>query len=109
MPNVFAPAPSIDFDDAFLQGLRPEIKHMNFHQKLYFKRRVYELLGEIFESGDSLSSTHHNQSFLRRQLPPEKANGAMSASSPSNPLQHLGLTLQLPKLIPKPTKDAGAG
>ncbi|KAH8317952.1 hypothetical protein KR067_012623 [Drosophila pandora] len=105
-PNVIAPAPAIDFDDAFLQGLRPEIKHMNFHQKLYFKRRVYELLGEIFESGDSLSPTQHHQSCLRRQLPPEKANGA---PSPSNPLQHLGLTLQLPKLIPKPTKDAGAG
>ncbi|XP_016974924.1 uncharacterized protein LOC108041506 [Drosophila rhopaloa] len=98
------PAPIIDFDDAFLQGLRPEIKHMNFHQKLYFKRRVYELLGEIFHSEESASSGHPPQ----RQFP-EKVNGTLPATSPSssssNPLQHLGLTLQLPKLIAKTAKD----
>ncbi|XP_037721723.1 uncharacterized protein LOC119554761 [Drosophila subpulchrella] len=87
-------SPTMDFDDAFLQGLRPEIQHMNFHQKLYFKRRVYELLGEIFHSDEPASP---------------KVNGTLPATSttpsPSVSLQHLGLTLQLPKLMTKPAKD----
>ncbi|XP_017068243.1 uncharacterized protein LOC108105953 [Drosophila eugracilis] len=97
-------SPIMDFDDAFLQGLRPEIKHMNFHQKLYFKRRVYELLGEIFHSEESGSSSQPTQ-----LPPPEKVNGKLpvisSSPLPSNPLQHMGLTLKLPKLIAKPAKD----
>ncbi|KAH8364226.1 hypothetical protein KR084_004357 [Drosophila pseudotakahashii] len=101
--NVEA-SPITDFDDAFLQGLRPEIKHMNFHQKLYFKRRVYELLGEIFHSEESASSSHPTHPHLT-----DKVNGTLSAASPSPsssiPLQHLGLTLQLPKLIAKAAKD----
>ncbi|XP_016994430.3 uncharacterized protein [Drosophila takahashii] len=96
--------PVMDFDDAFLQGLRPEIKHMDFHQKLYFKRRVYELLGEIFHSEESASSSHPTHPHLT-----EKVNGSLSVASPSPSssasLQHLGLTLQLPKLITKPAKD----
>ncbi|KAH8261270.1 hypothetical protein KR044_006079, partial [Drosophila immigrans] len=91
--------PSLDFDDAFLQGLRPEMKHMNFHQKLYFKRRVYELLGAIFEESEP---PHNGQVHANGQLP--------TASPSPNALQHLGLLprthmLQLPKLAPKPTKD----
>ncbi|XP_016965001.1 uncharacterized protein LOC108034579 [Drosophila biarmipes] len=94
---------TMDFDDAFLQGLRPEIKHMNFHQKLYFKRRVYELLGEIFHSDESASSSHPTHPH-----PAEKVNGTLPTASPSpSPsisLQHLGM-LQLPKLGTKPAKD----
>ncbi|KAH8369880.1 hypothetical protein KR093_001346 [Drosophila rubida] len=104
MSPVDIKPPSLDFDDAFLQGLRPEMNHMNFHQKLYFKRRVYELLGAIFEE----TEPHHT--------PQVHANGHLTASpTPTltpmpNALQHLGLlprtgTLQLPKLAPKPTKD----
>ncbi|KAI8037737.1 uncharacterized protein LOC128259681 [Drosophila gunungcola] len=108
MPHNGEAAPIIDFDDAFLQGLRPEIKHMNFHQKLYFKRRVYELLGEIFHSEEAASTSQPPQPHF-----PEKVNGKLSATSTSsapspsssNPLQHLGLTLQLPKLIAKSAKD----
>ncbi|XP_017039457.1 transcription factor Adf-1 [Drosophila ficusphila] len=94
--------PVMDFDDAFLQGLRPEIKHMNFHQKLYFKRRVYELLSEIFHSEESASPGHPPHSQL-----PDKVNGTRCETPPppSNPLQHLGLTLQLPKLAAKTAKD----
>jgi len=90
--------PVIDFDDAFLQGLRPEMNHMNFHQKLYFKRRVYELLGDIFDERDRASSQ-------------PQINGQMAAANPSpTSLQHLGLlartgALQLPKLAPRPAKD----
>lgn len=85
-------APALDFDDAFLQGLRPEMNHMNFHQKLYFKRRVYELLGEIFEDRDRASSQ-------------PQMNGQMAANPSPTSLQHLGLlartgALQLPKLAP---------
>nr|NP_648703.4 uncharacterized protein Dmel_CG3919, isoform B [Drosophila melanogaster]AAF49740.3 uncharacterized protein Dmel_CG3919, isoform B [Drosophila melanogaster] len=95
--------PIMDFDDAFLQGLRPEIKHMNFHQKLYFKRRVYDLLGEIFHSEQSASSTHPAQPHPR-----ENVNGTLSTTSSlssANPLQHMGLMLQLPKLVSKASKD----
>ncbi|EDW70729.1 uncharacterized protein [Drosophila virilis] len=89
--------PVMDFDDAFLQGLRPEMKHMNFHQKLFFKRRVYELLSDIFEGGENASSQ-------------PRTNGQAGATNSPLPLQHLGLlgcsgTLQLPKLAPKPSKD----
>ncbi|EDW94495.1 uncharacterized protein LOC6534097 [Drosophila yakuba] len=96
--------PIMDFDDAFLQGLRPEIKHMNFHQKLYFKRRVYDLLGEIFHSEESASSSHPAQPHSK-----EKVNGTLSTTtsspSPANPLQHLGLMLQLPKRVAKAPKE----
>lgn len=90
--------PSIaDFDDAFLQGLRPEMNHMNFHQKLYFKRRVYELLSEIFEGDEKADSQR-------------RTNGLAEPNNSTIPVQHLGLlgrsgTLQLPKLAPKPSKD----
>ncbi|KAL7731617.1 hypothetical protein ACLKA6_007970 [Drosophila palustris] len=89
--------PAMDFDDAFLQGLRPEMNHMNFHQKLYFKRRVYELLGEIFEDRDRSSSQ-------------PQMNGQITATPSPTSLQHLGLlartgALQLPKLAPRPAKD----
>lgn len=43
----------MDFDAKFLQGLLPEVKAMNFHQKLQFKRRIYEVIGEIFENNSS--------------------------------------------------------
>ncbi|EDV94272.1 probable serine/threonine-protein kinase DDB_G0271402 [Drosophila grimshawi] len=86
----------MDFDDAFLQGIRPEMNLMNFHQKLYFKRRVYDLLGDIFESAEIANGQ-------------ARSNG-QSEAAPTSPtsLQHLGLfarsgTLQLPKLAPKPT------
>lgn len=85
-----------DFDDAFLQGLRPEMNHMDFHQKLYFKRRVYELLSEIFEAGTKANSQ------------PPRTNGQTEAVHSTIPVQHLGLlgrSLQLPKLAPKPSKD----
>ncbi|KAH8378771.1 hypothetical protein KR009_001220 [Drosophila setifemur] len=89
---------TMDSDDAFLQGLRPEIKQMNFRQKLYFKRRVYELLGEIFDAGESASSCLPPtlQSVQHQHLPD-------TVNSPPNPLHHLGLTLQLPKLMAKPS------
>ncbi|KAH8392605.1 hypothetical protein KR215_011349 [Drosophila sulfurigaster] len=92
--------PMIDFDDAFLQGLRPEMNHMNFHQKLYFKRRVYELLGSIFEENEP---PNNNMNQVH-------SNGHQTATPSPNALQHLGLLpraglLQLPKLAPKPTKD----
>nr|XP_039149813.1 uncharacterized protein LOC27207139 isoform X3 [Drosophila simulans] len=93
----------MDFDDAFLHGLRPEIKHMNFSQKLYFKRRVYDLLGEIFHSEESASPTHPAQPHPR-----ENVNGTLSTTScpsPANPLQHLGLTLQLPKRVANASQD----
>ncbi|KAH8270193.1 hypothetical protein KR018_005497 [Drosophila ironensis] len=94
-----ASASFIDFDEAFLQGIRPEIKEMNFHQKLYFKRRVYELLGEIFSPEDVPTSVQQPSAQQHRHLP-ENTNGALSTPSP---LQHMGLTLQLPKLVPKPS------
>ncbi|EDW19110.1 uncharacterized protein LOC6582953 isoform X3 [Drosophila mojavensis] len=84
-----------DFDDAFLQGLRPEMNHMDFHQKLYFKRRVYELLSEIFEGGTKANGQ-------------PRTNGQAEAAHSTIPVQHLGLlgrSLQLPKLAPKPSKD----
>ncbi|KAH8334753.1 hypothetical protein KR074_004682 [Drosophila pseudoananassae] len=123
--GMTSPAPQVDFDNVFLKGLLPEMKVMDFYQKLYFKRRVYEIISEIFAPEDPILSTHQPQSCLRRQpstetaekanepsrlrrQPPpemaEKANGTLSAPLPSNPLQHLGLTLQLPKLMPKPSK-----
>ncbi|TDG44106.1 hypothetical protein AWZ03_009481 [Drosophila navojoa] len=85
----------VDFDDAFLQGLRPEMNHMDFHQKLYFKRRVYELLSEIFEGGTKANSQ-------------PRTNGQAETGLSTIPMQHLGLlgrSLQLPKLAPKPSKD----
>ncbi|XP_033157832.1 uncharacterized protein LOC117139550 isoform X1 [Drosophila mauritiana] len=95
--------PIMDFDDAFLHGLRPEIKHMNFRQKLYFKRRVYDLLGEVFHSEESASPTNPAQPHPR-----ENVNGTLSTTScpsPANPLQHLGLMLQLPKRVANASQD----
>ncbi|XP_068149803.1 probable serine/threonine-protein kinase mps1 isoform X1 [Drosophila tropicalis] len=108
-----APATAIDFDDAFLQSLRPEIKHMNFHQKLYFKRRVYDLLGEILQNNEEPSPLHDHQKQQQQQQQQQQmvarsilnGGGGVSAT-PSGALQHLGLTLQLPKLMPRTTKES---
>ncbi|XP_017022926.1 uncharacterized protein [Drosophila kikkawai] len=59
-----------NFDAAFLQGLLPEIERMNFNQKLHFKRRVYDLLGEIF-------APEMATSYVRSQV----ANEIVSVSS----------------------------
>lgn len=103
-PNA---ATCLDFDDAFLQGLRPEMKHMNFHQKLFFKRRVYELLGEIFDG-----SSCQQQPYVNGQTPATATTTTTATPATPSPtsLQHLGLlarsgALQLPKLAPKPSKD----
>lgn len=108
-PNAAASGP--DFDDAFLQGLRPEMKHMNFHQKLFFKRRVYELLGEIFD-GSSCQTYTNGQTPATAAVSSTASNTvAANAATPSpTSLHHLGLlarsgALQLPKLAPKPSKD----
>nr|XP_036214174.1 uncharacterized protein LOC106620174 [Bactrocera oleae] len=52
--------PDPDFDAAFLQGLLPEMKAMDFRQKIIFKKRIYEVIGEIFEN------TAHASSVIRR-------------------------------------------
>lgn len=49
--------PDPDFDAAFLQGLLPEMKVMDFRQKIIFKKRIYEVIGEIFEGTAHASST----------------------------------------------------
>ncbi|XP_030386351.1 uncharacterized protein LOC115633107 [Scaptodrosophila lebanonensis] len=97
---------AMDCDEAFLRGVLPEMRHMSFHQKLFFKRRVYELIGEIFPESEDVqpsingetSSTQHDD-----EKPPEIA----MTSQP--PLQHLGLVtrsyLQLPALRKRPSKD----
>ncbi|XP_022211249.1 uncharacterized protein LOC111066728 [Drosophila obscura] len=72
---VAVPWPAINSDDAFLHGIRPEMEQMTFRQKLYFKRRVYALLGEIFDTPEGVSFS--NQHLAARS----DANGAMSTSS----------------------------
>ncbi|XP_017109494.2 uncharacterized protein [Drosophila bipectinata] len=116
--EMTSPAPHIDFDDVFLKGLLPEMKVMDFYQKLYFKRRVYEVLSEIFGREDPHISILQHQSCPRRQPRPEMGEKANETTrlrrqpppqAPSNPLQRLGVTLQLPKLMPKPSKTADDG
>lgn len=85
------------------------MKHMNFHQKLYFKRRVYELLGEIFDGSSSSQTAYTNGQTPATATSNSSAARATAAPSPTS-LQHLGLlarsgALQLPKLAPKPSKD----
>ncbi|KAH8234787.1 hypothetical protein KR032_003163, partial [Drosophila birchii] len=82
----------VDFDEAFLQGLRPEINQMNFTQKLFFKRRIYDLLGEIF-------TTENTPPNACSEALPVNEVGPSPPQMPFSPLQ-----LQLPKLIPKPQK-----
>ncbi|XP_033240981.1 uncharacterized protein [Drosophila pseudoobscura] len=79
--NGVVPVPwaSINPDDAFLQGLRPEMEQMNFRKKLYFKSRVYALLGEIFDTPEDTSFSNHQLSG--RSDANANANGAMSTSS----------------------------
>uniref|UniRef100_A0A1A9WE61 MADF domain-containing protein n=1 Tax=Glossina brevipalpis TaxID=37001 RepID=A0A1A9WE61_9MUSC len=48
--------PQSDYDGIFLQGLLPEMKAMDFRQKIQFKRRIYEVLGEIFDTSASNST-----------------------------------------------------
>ncbi|KAH8391475.1 hypothetical protein KR200_000735 [Drosophila serrata] len=85
----------LDFDDAFLQGLRPEINQMNFTQKLFFKRRVYDLLGEIFATEMSTPNSR-----------PEVVNEVVPTPSLLTPIKRFGLQLQLPKLTPKIQKHS---
>ncbi|KAH8296780.1 hypothetical protein KR054_011123 [Drosophila jambulina] len=84
----------LDFDEAFLLGLRPEINQMNFTEKLYFKRRVYDLLGEIFANERATPNANS-----------EVVNESVSAPSISTPMQQrFGSQLQMPRLTPKPQK-----
>ncbi|XP_020809707.1 uncharacterized protein LOC110185298 [Drosophila serrata] len=85
----------LDFDDAFLQGLRPEINQMNFTQKLFFKRRVYDLLGEIFAT--EMPTPNSRQ---------EVVNEVVQTPSLLTPIKRFGLQLQLPKLTPKIQKHS---
>ncbi|KAM7355496.1 uncharacterized protein ACRADG_001527 [Cochliomyia hominivorax] len=52
--------PQHDYDGIFLQGLLPEMKAMDFRQKIIFKRRIYEVLGEIFDNSSQATSTTNN-------------------------------------------------
>ena len=53
--------PQHDYDGIFLQGLLPEMKAMDFRQKIIFKRRIYEVLGEIFDNNSTQASSTTNQ------------------------------------------------
>ncbi|XP_067644201.1 ataxin-2 homolog [Eurosta solidaginis] len=60
--------PDPDFDATFLQGLLPEMKAMDFRQKILFKKRIYEVIGEIFEGASHTTSSsrrtsQHNTNF----------------------------------------------
>ncbi|SPP76082.1 uncharacterized protein LOC117580347 [Drosophila guanche] len=74
---VAVPWPSINSDDAFLHGIRPEMEQMNFRQKLCFKRRVYALLGEIFDSTEAAQISDHQMAARSND------NEAISTSSAS--------------------------
>ncbi|XP_053956263.1 uncharacterized protein LOC128861910 [Anastrepha ludens] len=50
--------PDTDFDAVFLQGLLPEMKAMDFRQKIIFKKRIYEVIGDIFDSTPNNNATH---------------------------------------------------
>ncbi|XP_013105366.1 uncharacterized protein LOC106085599 [Stomoxys calcitrans] len=49
--------PQHDYDNIFLQGLLPEMKAMDFRQKIIFKRRIYEVLSEIFDHSSSQATS----------------------------------------------------
>ncbi|ALC44582.1 CG3919 [Drosophila busckii] len=84
---------AMDADDAFLHSLRPDLNHMNFHQKLYFKQRVYAVLGEIFGTVNS-----QQQQRLNGQT-----ETIVAALSPQPQLIHYSRSgLQLPRLAPAP-------
>ncbi|KAL9910314.1 uncharacterized protein ACN427_005041 [Glossina fuscipes fuscipes] len=62
--------PQSDYDGIFLQGLLPEMKAMDFKQKILFKRRIYEVLGEIFDtstSSNTISATSPAHASNRNQ------------------------------------------
>lgn len=74
--------PPHDYDGIFLQGLLPEMKAMDFRQKIIFKRRIYEVLGEIFDNSSQASSTTNSS------IPAQSYNTATSSSSGvQSPLQ----------------------
>ncbi|XP_018803142.1 PREDICTED: uncharacterized protein LOC108977739 [Bactrocera latifrons] len=76
--------PDPDFDAAFLQGLLPEMKAMDFRQKIIFKKRIYEVIGEIFES-----TTHSSSTARRPSHSNSTHNGNISfASSNGTPLSN---------------------
>ncbi|CAD7005877.1 unnamed protein product [Ceratitis capitata] len=76
--------PEQDFDAAFLKGLLPEMKAMDFRQKIIFKKRIYEVIGEIFES----TSTQSNGSATRRLS--AQQNNSFNGSNNSTPINSNG-------------------
>ncbi|XP_061386440.1 uncharacterized protein LOC133321368 [Musca vetustissima] len=91
--------PPHDYDNIFLQGLLPEMKAMDFRQKILFKRRIYEVLSEIFDNSSSQATSttnsqhhhHHQQHFSTNTSPI-----AMVNSSDLNMLRRLNHLLQDP-------------
>ncbi|XP_075162752.1 uncharacterized protein LOC142235383 [Haematobia irritans] len=94
--------PQHDYDNIFLQGLLPEMKAMDFRQKIIFKRRIYEVLSEIFENSSSQASSTTNASTPLangQQLMNNSLNTsplAMVNSSDLNMLRRLNHLLQDP-------------
>ncbi|XP_011178895.1 uncharacterized protein LOC105209926 [Zeugodacus cucurbitae] len=80
--------PDPDFDAAFLQGLLPEMKAMDFRQKISFKKRIYEVIGEIFESSTHGSSItrrpSHSNSMHNSNISIASSNGYTNGYTPNN-------------------------
>ncbi|XP_058985452.1 uncharacterized protein LOC101897887 [Musca domestica] len=89
--------PPHDYDNIFLQGLLPEMKAMDFRQKIIFKRRIYEVLSEIFDNSSSqATSTTTNNSYHHGQHANQSSPIAMVNSSDLNMLRRLNNLLQDP-------------
>ncbi|XP_073835925.1 uncharacterized protein [Musca autumnalis] len=93
--------PPHDYDNIFLQGLLPEMKAMDFRQKIIFKRRIYEVLSEIFDNSSSQATSTTNSTHLFGQQSqsnqsPNTSPMAMVNSSDLNLLRRLNHLLQDP-------------
>lgn len=88
--------PQHDYDGIFLQGLLPEMKAMDFHQKIIFKRRIYEVMGEIFDNSSQASSTTNTV--------PHSVNptSAMAVVNPSD----LSMLRRLNNMLQDPTSTS---
>ncbi|XP_017488356.1 PREDICTED: mediator of RNA polymerase II transcription subunit 15-like [Rhagoletis zephyria] len=76
--------PDPDFDAAFLQGLLPEMKAMDFRQKIIFKKRIYEVIGEIFENTTASCSSARRSSQANNSYNGHVSNASSNGTAFSN-------------------------
>ncbi|XP_037930153.1 uncharacterized protein LOC119664854, partial [Teleopsis dalmanni] len=91
-----------DFDAIFLQGLLPEMKAMDFRQKIQFKRRIYEVIGEIFENAPHTTSTSTNAvASTSNKISPTTTSQLNSVNIPQPSVNNSDLSVlrQLSRLI----------